>query len=97
MITCEKCPGNYYKDGRCMDEARYVRIASGDDCCRYHEDAMEVGLVSSDLNTRVKQGDSQPVQNAEAVGKYIAGKYWDGLHDHPQASHCRHNGQFAWA
>ena len=25
----------------------------------------------------------------EKVGRYLASKYWDGLHDHPQASHCR--------
>ena len=37
----------------------------------------------------VMQDASQSVQNAEAVGKYLARKYWDGLHDHPQASHCR--------
>ena len=40
MNSCEQRKCHFWNGKICTDEAVYVSAADGEDCCRYHPDAM---------------------------------------------------------
>ena len=57
---------------------------------KYKFKAMERPEYKNPLS---KKGRDIPVHSGDLLslnlGKYLARKFWDGLHDHPKASHVR--------